>query len=196
VVSLTLLNFIQKIVQIDLSLFKKINGQWHTPFFDVFLPFTREPYFWLPFYFFLILFTTINFGKRGWYWVLFLITLALISDFISSTVIKGSIMRLRPCRDPVIADQVRFLVRTCGLNSSFVSSHACNFITFKKQLGNRWAFIFLWAFIPSYAQIYVGVHFPMDVFCGIIVGLAIGYMGGRVFNGNIGLMLPETEKQL
>jgi len=59
-----------------------------------------------------------------------------------------------------------------------------------------WGLIFIWALIQSYAQVYVGVHFPTDVFCGIIVGLIIGYVSGKLFNNQVALMLPETDKKL
>lgn len=191
------------IKQFDYSLFTKMNGQWHTPFFDAFLPFIREPFIWLPFYFFLILFATINFKMKGFYWVLFFIMNAMLSDFVSSTLIKENLMRLRPCRDPFLADHVRFLVSYCPGSSSFTSSHAVNhfaaamfiFTTFRKAVSPKWAYIFLWAFAISYAQVYVGVHFPFDVFCGAIVGLILGYIPANIFNNKIGL-LPNLKLNL
>ena len=191
------------IKQFDYSLFTKMNGQWHTPFFDAFLPFIREPFIWLPFYFFLILFATINFKMKGFYWVLFFIINAMLSDFVSSTLIKENLMRLRPCRDPFLADHVRFLVSYCPGSSSFTSSHAANhfaaamfiFTTFRKAVSPKWAYIFLWAFAISYAQVYVGVHFPFDVFCGAIVGLILGYIPANIFNNKIGL-LPNLKLNL
>ncbi len=181
--------------QIDYALFWKLNGAWHTPFFDRFMPFIRESYLWIPFYFFLILFTVINFKTKGWYWVLFFLINVTLSDFVSSRLIKEFFFRLRPCRDPLFADKIRFLVSYCPVSSSFTSSHAVNhfaaamfiFTTFKARLGKYWAFVFLWAFFISYAQVYVGVHFPLDVTCGIIIGLITGYMIAKIFNTKIGL---------
>jgi undecaprenyl-diphosphatase len=183
------------IKNLDYFLFSKLNGEWHTPFFDKVIPFIRESYLWLPFYFFLILFTTINFKKRGWYWVLFFILNAMLSDFVSSTLIKDTFIRLRPCHDPALADKIRFLVSYCPVSSSFTSSHAANhfaaamfiFTTFKKAVSPKWGYIFLWAFFISYAQVYVGVHFPVDIFCGAIVGLVLGYFPAKIFNNKIGL---------
>ena len=182
--------------QFDYRLFSKINGQWHTPFLDEFFPFIREPFVWLPFYFFLVLFTTINFKKKGFYWVLFFILNAMLSDYVSSTLIKSIFIRLRPCHDPAVADTVRFLVSYCPESSSFTSSHAANhfaaamfiFTTFKKAVSPKWGYLFLWALLISYAQVYVGVHFPLDVFCGAIVGLILGYIPANFFNTKIGLL--------
>lgn len=183
------------IKNLDYFLFSKLNGQWHNSFFDGAIPFIRESYFWLPFYFFLLLFATINFKIKGWYWALFFIMSAMLSDFISSDLIKDSLFRLRPCHDPALADKVRFLVSYCPVSSSFTSSHACNhfaaamfiFTTFKKTVSPYWGYTFLWAAFISYAQVYVGVHFPLDVFCGAIVGLIVGYIPAKIFNNKIGL---------
>jgi membrane-associated phospholipid phosphatase len=182
--------------QLDYFLFSKLNGEWHNSFFDSVIPFIRESYLWLPFYFFLILFTTINFKIKGWYWVLFFILNAMLSDFVSSTLIKDNLIRLRPCHDPSLADKIHFLVSYCPASSSFTSSHAANhfaatmfiFTTFKKAVSPNWVYLFLWAFFISYAQVYVGVHFPLDIFCGAIVGLIIGYILAKIFNNRIGLV--------
>ncbi len=190
------MNFPEALKPFDYMVFSKMNGQWHTPFFDEFVPFIREAFLWLPFYFFLILFTTINFGKKGFYWVLFFILNAIISDYVSSTLIKDAVIRLRPCHDPALADKVRFLVSYCPTSSSFTSSHAVNhfaaamfiFTTFRKAVSPYWAFIFIWAFCIAYAQVYVGVHFPLGIFCGAIVGLILGYIPAKIFNSKIGLL--------
>jgi membrane-associated phospholipid phosphatase len=185
----------QGVKNLDYFLFSKLNGEWHNPFLDRAIPFIRESYLWLPFYFFLILFTTINFKIKGWYWVLFFILNAMLSDFVSSTLIKDTFFRLRPCHDPSLVGKVRFLVNYCPTSSGFTSSHAANhfaatifiFTTFKKAVSPHWAYLFLWAFFISYAQVYVGVHFPLDIFCGAIIGLIIGYIPAKIFNNRIGL---------
>ena len=185
----------ERIKQLDYFLFSKMNGQWHSSFFDWSIPFIRESYLWIPFYFFLILFATINFKLKGWYWVLFFLMNVIISDTVSSKIIKNYFDRLRPCREPALENTVRFLVSYCPVSSSFTSSHAVNhfaaamfiFTTFKRAVSPTWAVVFLWAFFISYAQVYVGVHFPLDVFCGAIIGLIIGYIPAKIFNKYIGL---------
>jgi len=195
-----MINFLPDVIkQADYYLFSKMNGQWHNSFFDFLLPFIREPFVWLPFYFFLVCFTIINFKGKGWFWVLFFIINASISDYVSSTLIKETFFRLRPCQDPFLAHTIRFLVSYCPSSSSFTSSHAVNhfaaamfiFTTFKKAVSPKWAFLFLWAFAISYAQVYVGVHFPFDVFCGAIVGVILGYIPAIIFNKKIGLKLQN-----
>jgi undecaprenyl-diphosphatase len=105
----------------------------------------------------------------------------MLSDYVSSTLIKENFIRIRPCSDPFLAGNIRFLVAYCPQSSSFTSSHAVNhfaaamfiFTTFKKSVSDKWALLFLWAAAISYAQVYVGVHFPFDIFCGAIVGVIL-----------------------
>jgi undecaprenyl-diphosphatase len=187
------------IKQFDYHLFSEMNGEWHNSFFDVFFPFIREPMVWVPLYLFLVVFITINFKVQGWIWVLFFLVNVTLSDYVSSTLIKENFMRLRPCRDPLLADNIRFLVAYCPVSSGFTSSHTVNhfaaamfiFTTFRKIMSAKWAVLFLWAAVISYAQVYVGVHFPFDVFCGAIVGVILGYIPARIFNSKFGLELPK-----
>ncbi len=75
------------------------------------------------------------------------------------------------------------LVGNCGGQYGFVSSHAANsfalFFTisqigiYKKYL--KPALLF-WAIIVSYSRIYLGVHFPMDVFVGATIGICISFL--------------------
>ncbi|PWT72684.1 MAG: hypothetical protein C5B59_15095 [Bacteroidetes bacterium] len=172
----------QNVLDFDHWLFTKINQEWTNRFFDQIFPFLREAQLWIPFYLFLLVFITMNFGKKGWWWTLTLTMTAVLSDLLSSSLVKQVIFRYRPCRDPAMTDQVRLLVNYCPQSSSFTSSHACNhfaaavfiFLTLK-QTSRWWRLVFLWAFSISYAQIYVGVHYPLDVLGGIILGCSLGY---------------------
>ena len=185
--------FLQRILQGDFWLFSRINQDWANPIFDAVLPFLRQSEIWVPFYLFLLVFITVNFGKRGWWWALSLIFTAIIGDLVSSHLIKESIFRLRPCQEPQIADTIRVLVAYCPNSSSFTSSHACNhfalanfiFLTLRKT-SRWWALVYVWAFLISYAQIYVGVHYPVDVFCGALIGCLIGYGTNRLFRFQFG----------
>jgi membrane-associated phospholipid phosphatase len=181
------LGFLQQVLHFDYWLFSKINRQWVNPFFDAVFPFLREAEFWLPFYLFLLVFAILNFSKKGIWWCLALIMTAIISDLVSSSLIKQLVFRLRPCQDPVIGMYARLLVKYCPQSSSFTSSHACNhfsaamfiFMTLG-HISKWWRFIFLWAFAISYSQIYVGVHYPFDILGGTVLGCLIGY-GMSVF---------------
>jgi membrane-associated phospholipid phosphatase len=189
------ISFIDKIKTVDYWLFSKINGSWHNGFLDNLFPILREAYTWLPFYLFLLLFTIVNYRKKGLYWAICLIVIAGLSDFISSSIIKEHVFRLRPCHNPLLAEHIRVLAAYCPQSSSFTSSHATNhfaaamfiFMTFRKAISKWWGVIFAWAALICYAQVYVGVHFPFDVFAGAILGASIGYFAAFLFNKKLGL---------
>lgn len=185
----------QQLLEADKYLFRLINSTWHHPIMDEMLPLFRIKYYWLPLYLFLALFILINFKKNGWLWILFAAGTAALTDFVSSSIIKENFMRLRPCNDPDMASNIRVLVSYRPISSSFTSSHAANhfgtatfiFFTLRKQIGHwAWAF-FAWAFIIIYAQVYVGVHYPIDVLCGAMVGFLFGYLSAKSFNKNYSL---------
>jgi membrane-associated phospholipid phosphatase len=185
---------IERLIRFDHWLFTLINQRWTNRFFDLIFPFLRQAEFWIPLYLFLLFFITMNFGRRGWLWAFSFIMTAVISDLVSSSVVKHIFFRLRPCCSPDIEDQVRFLANYCPYNSSsFTSSHACNhfamaffiFLTLK-QTSRIWWIVFLWAFLICYAQVYVGIHFPLDVVGGAILGSLIGCLMVLFFKSQFG----------
>lgn len=181
----------QSLLQWDRQLLKLINAEWSNSFFDSLLPFLRNPPIWLPLYLFLFLFSLINYKKTGWIWALFFIGTVVLSDFVSSDLIKQNIFRLRPCNDPAVAGWLNVLTGTSRpQSSSFTSSHAANhfamatfvFYTWRKEFGKWTALFFLWAGSIAYAQIYVGVHYPIDVTGGALVGILLGMLTAYCFN--------------
>ena len=180
----------------DQWLFMKMNSEWTNSFFDVISPFIRESTFWAPLYLFLLLFVTFNFKARGWLWALFFICTVSFTDIISSRVFKNGFERLRPCNDPGFMMHVRLLLNHCSGGYSFTSSHAANhfgmatffYFTMRHLIG-RWALIgFVWAAIICYAQIYVGVHYPMDILGGALLGVCFGLFTGMIFNKRYGFV--------
>jgi undecaprenyl-diphosphatase len=189
-----LLTFWHTIQPVDTWLLTHINQDWSNSFLDTLLPYMRETLFWIPLYLFLLLFVTMNFGIKGLWWVLAVVLTAAISDIISSQVIKQLIMRTRPCQDEQVSMQIRFFINYCPGSSSFTSSHATShfaqamffFVTLRGIMG-KWAnLFFLWAFIIAYTQVYVGVHYPFDVFFGSVLGCGIGFAMSKMFHSRIG----------
>ncbi len=194
---MTLLSFWQQLEHWDQWLFIQINSTGTNSFFDAVLPFFRNSAFWTPLYLFILAFIILNYGKKGAWWGLaFLCTIA-ISDIASSRIIKEIFERLRPCRDPAFYMHVRLLAPECAGGYSFTSSQAANLfamatfvsITFYPVF-KRWVYLsYLWAFVISYAQIYLGLHYPLDVLGGAGLGVLAGLLTAWVFNKNEGTLI-------
>ena len=186
--------FINIFIQTDQWLFKKINSQWTNPVFDFLFPFFREAYFWAPLYLFLLLFVLSNFKRNWWWWmILFLCTVAL-TDMTGTKVFKYGFHRLRPCNDPNFSVYVRLLIKECGAGFSFVSNHAAThfgmatffFFTMRHYFG-KWIWVaYAWAACIAYAQVYVGIHYPLDVLGGALLGLIFGLFMAMLFNKKFG----------
>lgn len=180
----------------DKRLFQIINSGWSNPVFDNVLPWMRISYVWAPFYLFISVYALTNFKKNAWWWILFCAVTAAATDFVSSSLIKNHTHRLRPFLDPDLINMVKVRVTSLPGNSSFTSSHAANhfglaayfYFTLKDMYGKWMLLFFLWAFMISLAQVYVGVHFPLDVVCGGIIGFVFGYLSAKSFNKRYSLM--------
>lgn len=188
-------SFWQLIQPLDEWLLVKINNDWSNTYFDFILPYLRETVFWFPLYLFVFLWVIMKFGIKGWWWVAGILLTAAISDLISSQVVKLLIFRTRPCQDAEVGNLIRFMINYCPKSSSFTSSHATThfgqamfyYLTLR-HVGKWWMLAFGWAFAIVYTQIYVGVHYPFDVFCGALMGCLIGWFTGKLFLKQTGML--------
>lgn len=173
------------LLHLDRTFFFFINTGHTNSFLDWILPLFRDKYFWTPLYLFIICFLIMNYKQRGGLTILILLIAIVLSDQISSSLIKPLFERLRPCSNPLIAEHTRLLVE-CGTGYSFTSSHAANHFTlaifiimlFYDKI--KWIVPvgFLWASSICYAQIYVGLHYPADVIGGAFIGILLGLIAG------------------
>lgn len=169
-----------QLLQFDQDLFFIINRGWANPLFDLVLPWFRNMYFWAPLYIFLAAYLVVNFGKKGWVAVGWILLTFAFTDMVSSSLIKPWVERVRPCNDALLVDYVRLLVK-CGGGFSFTSSHATNHFGFAVITASllrpyfRWLMpvLLLWAAVISLSQVYVGVHYPVDITMGALLGTAI-----------------------
>jgi undecaprenyl-diphosphatase len=183
------LSIFQQIKDIDQALFHQINGVWHHPLLDNVLPWTRHSNNWVPLYIGLLIWLIYRIGWKTLKWLLFALINVGLTDQISSSVFKPYFHRLRPCNDPALLGKTRLLLDHCSGGFSFTSSHAANhfglamfiFITWGMTQQRYTKFFFVWAGIIAFAQIYVGVHYPLDIIGGSIIGLVSGYGMAKAF---------------
>lgn len=172
---------IAELQQFDTELFLKIHRGLSNGFFDWLMPLVRNRFFWSPLYLFIVIFCIKQFKKQGYYMILMVLVTFAMGDMIASRLIKPNVARVRPCNEITLADQIIHRV-PCGSGYSFPSAHATNHFGIAVFLiclfYRRWKPILpiglAWALLVSFAQIYVGVHYPIDTFVGAILGTGVG----------------------
>lgn len=177
-----------QLLQLDLRVFELINQQGHFPFFDWLMPYWREKSFWIPLYLVLTGFVIYRFRRSAVLFLLMAIATIGVADTVSSRIVKPTVQRLRPCNDPQVKENVALLI-PCGPGYSFTSSHATNHFALATflalTLGMRYRRmivpLYLWAFSIAYGQVYVGVHYPLDILAGGLLGIVCGWIVYRLY---------------
>lgn len=178
----------EQLIAADQFLFELINVKAHNAFLDWVMPVWREKSTWIPLYIALAAFVGYKYRLQGLYLILTLALTVGLADTISSKVIKPTVQRLRPCNDLKLKDEVQLLVH-CGSGYSFPSSHASNHFAVAAFLSLtlglhyrkiRWP-LYLWAASIALGQVYVGVHYPIDIFIGGILGIIIGNIVAKTY---------------
>ena len=172
----------------DLALFEWINSDLSNALFDYYLPILRDKFIWFPVYIFIIFYILFNFKKKE-AWKIILVTFIVVglADMVSSHAIKKNIKRTRPCNteEIVVVERV-----DCGSGYSFTSSHAANhfglsiflILVIARKRRVITLLLLIWAMLVSFSQVYVGVHYPIDVVFGGVLGSIIGFVGYKFYN--------------
>ncbi len=172
---------IESITHWDEKVFLWLNS-FHSDGFDPIVLQLTQTITWVPLYL-LLLYLIYRKDPKNTAWVIGGVMLTiLLADQVSSGLMKPYFERLRPCHNPELQGLIHLYGR-CGGLYGFVSSHAANtfgmatFLTLtlnKKQKGIHW--LFLYAVIVSYSRIYLGVHYPLDILFGALVGVLSAYL--------------------
>lgn len=175
--------------QLDHSIFVHLNSLHH-PILDKLMLFISYDYFAMGLLLITLLFLSLRKTETKTKVVLIMSMLFgfAISDASTSRLMKPGFERLRPCHNPVLAEQTYTANKKCGGGKfGFVSSHSSNsfFISmfFFLILRKKYRFIgglFFYSSLVAYSRIYLGRHFPGDIFFGGLFGLLVGWLSYKV----------------
>lgn len=169
----------EEIILQDRELFLYLNNLGSKEF-DAFWVFVSGKWSWLPLYVVFLYLLYKNFKFKNVLYILFFLTLGIVVSDQLAGIFKYGILRLRPCHDPSLDSLMREV--ECGEQYGFYSSHASNTFLLANFLSVLlWrkykylpVFLFAWSGLVAYSRIYLGVHFPLDIFMGAAMGYFIG----------------------
>jgi len=186
---------IEYLESLDQTLFLELNGH-HNATMDIVMWLISTIFPWIVVFLFIFYYAY----RKGKLKFLLLILLGiglcvLLADRISVLAFKQVFLRYRPTHNLEIGDLVHTIISPFsseeyrGGKYGFVSSHAANFFAIAtyvylcfKSYSKLWLLLFLWASLIGYSRIYLGVHYPSDIFGGAILGLGIGFLVYKLLN--------------
>lgn len=183
------MEWLHHILELDKELFLSLNSL-HNDFWDTIMLMVTRKETWIPFYTVILFFIIKNYRIKS-VPILFFLALTILFCDQGSVFLKDTIQRFRPVHDPEIGALVHNVLRKGSLYG-FVSSHAANsfgiFAFTAALFKNRgYSFLlFLWAVLFSYSRIYSGVHYPLDIAGGAVLGYIAGIVCFKL------LMLTEN----
>ena len=174
------------LIAYDTQLFYLINGA-RGSFCDWFFAIISSHLFFGIFIFAMVLWLSVSQFKKSFWHILILVAVCfLLADRISVLCFKDVFMRLRPSHALEGVNLVKFsdfqlIYDSKGGLYGFVSSHATNalclttvFATISRHKKSVILIMGIWSLLTMYSRIYCGVHYPTDVICGALLGIAIG----------------------
>lgn len=152
--------------------------------FDGFWMLVTQIETWIPLFIFFFAIIFVKYGfKMGLVVIIFTI-LTFIVTISFTNLVKDYVARLRPNNVEALANVIRILQKPT--NFSFFSGHASSsfavttFVVLAIRTYTKWIYLaFIWPVIFVVSRIYVGVHYPSDLFIGALVGtlLAVFFYG-------------------
>jgi len=187
---------IEEILKLDSQLFLFLNNLG-SPTFDNFWIYLSYKESNILFYLALLIFYFFSESKKiklteVFYSLFFIAIMIAIADQ-TANLFKDSFQRLRPCYNESLISFVRLVNESCGGKYGFFSAHASNSFSLAVFFGllfkNKFRFIIymtlFYAFLISFSRIYLGVHFPLDIFFGGVYGIITGLVIFRIYENRL-----------
>tara|TARA_R110002049_G_scaffold12343_1_gene55457 strand:+ start:2316 stop:2885 length:570 start_codon:yes stop_codon:yes gene_type:complete len=173
---------IEQLLEYDTELFLFLNNLGSTTWDGLWLIITNKLAS-IPLYAILLFLLYKHYGLKAL--LVFVVTVALMITFTDqiTNVFKRFFERSRPCGTAGVMDQMRFIAVRCG-KYGFFSGHASNSMSvavfagliLKPYYKNLIFVLLFWSATVAYSRIYVGVHYPLDIFCGLTFGAISGFL--------------------
>ena len=168
---------IDKIIEIDKKIMVFLNKTISNSIFDFIMPIITNQNFLVISGLILIGYLAYYGGKRGRITIAVLLIAAGFSDAICFQIIKPWVGRIRPSHE--FYEYINLLVSKGG-KYSFPSNHAANSFVFATVLSyfydkNRIS-LYILASTIAFSRVYVGVHYPLDIIFGSIIGYIISWI--------------------
>jgi undecaprenyl-diphosphatase len=166
----------------DERIFRLLNGNGLNPILDRLLPFATDAgNFTLPFVVAAIVIVLVG-RVRGIRFLMLAVVSVVVADAIGTHIFKYSFLRARPC---IALGDVRLLVGCTNL-PSFPSNHAVNASVLATlttlYIPRLWLPATALAILVGYSRVYVGVHYPLDVLAGSVLGIVVALAFSGVMN--------------
>ena len=172
---------LEQLIELDNHIFLTLNGS-DSVYWDALMWIISDKLTWVPML--LVLLYVLAKNCEGWgEWLLMvfaLVLVVLVADRVSSGLIKPMVARWRPTHAAEFVHSIDTVYGYRGGRYGFVSSHAANtfavavflwLLLRSKMVGLA---LVAWAMISSYSRVYLGVHYPGDIFCGALLGIVSG----------------------
>ncbi len=178
---------LEHLVQLDREVFLFLNGLG-TETWDGFWMFMTNSKSAIPLYLVLLVLTYRIFKLKKTVLILVSVALLITCTDQLSNFFKYGVQRLRPCHDPEISEIMRLVKSYCGGKFAYFSAHAANSFAvasffaflFRRRIKYLGIVLMIWAGLVAYSRIYIGVHYPLDVLTGMLVGALFGWVFSKL----------------
>ena len=202
----------ERLIHIDTEILLAING-WHAPWADTLMWIISAKETWIPLYLLLIgllvwryrqpATTRVKWMQKVPACVLMIMVIGLAvgaADFIASGILKDWVARPRPSRVPELEGVLHLVNGYKSGRYGFVSSHAANTMACGLLFSLIWrkkittCGLMLWVAANCYSRMYLGVHYPLDILGGLIVGALVAW-AAFVMLKSLGVVSGERVKK-